>query len=67
METRYFVSAKELCSVLENLELRIRILKELMCSIDGAMQFPVRSDLYDGIDSLVRRKSVSSTGCADPG
>jgi hypothetical protein len=58
-----FISVKELCSVLENMELRIRILKELMCSLDQTMQLPVRQDLYDGVNALVMRKSVSSNGC----
>jgi hypothetical protein len=62
-----FVSVRELTSVLENMELRIHILKEFVGSLDQTMQLPVRSDLYDGVNALVTRKSITSTGCQSPG
>ncbi len=58
-----FVSVRELSSVLENMELRIRILKEFVSSLDQTMQLPVRQDLYEGVNALVTRKSITSTGC----
>jgi len=63
METERSVTAEELCWVLTNLELRIRILKELMCSIAASTRFPVPDMQWDAVSALVKRKSVANSGC----
>jgi hypothetical protein len=63
METRRFVTAKELCAVLENMERRIQILRELFCSM-GDVSLPVQDALVSDVEALeANSSSVSGTGC----
>jgi hypothetical protein len=63
METKRFVNARELCVVLENLEKRIQILRELFCGM-GDLPLEVQETLVTDVEALtVNSQSVSGTGC----
>jgi len=56
------VAARDLCAVLENLERRIQILKELFCSM-GDASVPIQDELVADVKKLVEATSVSGTDC----
>lgn len=63
METKRYVTAKELCAVLENLERRIQILRELFCGM-GDVSLQVQDALVADVEALEAHSlSVSGTGC----
>lgn len=63
METRRYVNARELCVVLENLERRIQILRELFCCM-GDAPLEVKEPLPADVEALVvNSRTVSGADC----
>jgi hypothetical protein len=57
------VTAGQLGLVLENLEWRIRILKEVICNLDKAHEFPVKPEQSKDVKAVVELRSATDIGC----